>query len=307
MSLDGVRLKATRWLLLTTLLWGVSFPTMRALALAQAQLLPNRGSFFLAALGVTYRFGAAALTRNEIVHGLGMGLFGGLGILLQMDGLAHTAASTSAFLTQCYCLILPWWVAVCDRRWPSVRVLLACVLVILGVGILAKVDLRNLQLGRGELETLAASVVFTGQILWLERPRFAECRVNHSSLVMFAVMSLVCLPVAVLTTREAADWWQAYRTPATLGCLAILVGICTLGAYLLMNRWQRHVGATLAGLIYCVEPVFASLFALFLPGWLGAWAGVSYPNETLTANLLLGGGLIFSANVLAQWKAPTQS
>jgi hypothetical protein len=69
----------------------------------------------------------------------------------------------------------------------------------------------------------------------------------------------------------------------------------------MMNHWQRHVGATLAGLIYCIEPVFASAFALFLPGWFSEWAGVRYPNETVTLNLLLGGGLITLANVLVQW------
>jgi hypothetical protein len=69
----------------------------------------------------------------------------------------------------------------------------------------------------------------------------------------------------------------------------------------LMNRWHRHVGATLAGLIYCVEPVFTSAYALFLPGLLSAWAGIRYANETLTPHLLVGGGLILAANVLAQF------
>jgi drug/metabolite transporter (DMT)-like permease len=312
---DALRFKATRLLLFATLLWGISFPAMRALALVQSQLLPDRSTFFYASLGVSYRFAIAAiamlalcarslpsLTRNEILHGFGLGLFGGAGMLFQMDGLAHTHASTSAFLTQCYCLILPLWVAARDRHWPPVRVLIGCVLVMIGAGVLANVRLGNLHLGRGELETILASIFFTGQILWLERPRFIDCRIHHTTLVMFFVMVLVCLPVAVATTREPADWLRAYSTPATWGLLGILVVFCTLMAFLLMNHWQRHVGATLAGLIYCVEPVFASLFALVVPAWFGAWAAISYPNETLTTNLILGGGLIIAANVLAQWQ-----
>ncbi|MBI3879579.1 MAG: DMT family transporter [Verrucomicrobia bacterium] len=319
-SSEAQRLKAAQMLLLATAGWGISFPAMKALALAQEQLLPGCGSLFIAALCVVYRFGFAALvmlavsartvrslTRDELAHGLGVGLFGGAGILIQMDGLAHTAASTSAFLTQCYVLVLPLWVAVRDRRPPGARVLAGCALVVAGVAVLARMDWENFRLGRGELETIVASFIFTGQILWLERPRFAACRVNHTSLVMFAVMALAGLPAALATARAPGDWLRAYSTAPTLGFLAILVGFCTLGSYVLMNRWQRHVGATVAGLIYCVEPVFASAFALFVPAWFSAWAGVDYGNETLTKNLLLGGGLILAANVLVQFKLPERA
>jgi hypothetical protein len=118
--------------------------------------------------------------------------------------------------------------------------------------------------------------------------------------VMFVVMSLMCVPVAVLTTSSPRDWLVAYQTVPTAGFLALLIGFSTLGGYLLMNRWQRHVSATEAGLIYCCEPVFASLLALVLPAWFSLWAGIDYANERLTFSLLLGGGLITLANVLLQ-------
>jgi drug/metabolite transporter (DMT)-like permease len=316
MSSDTDRLKATQMLVLATALWGLSFPTMKALTIAQIDLMPDRTSWFLSSLCNFYRFGLAAIvmlivscrtlrgmTRLEFQQGIGLGFSGGLGILFQMDGLAHTSASTSAFLTQCYCLLLPIWVAIRDRRWPKSRVFVSSILVIIGVAVLAKVDWQQLRLGRGELETIIASVFFTGQILWLERPQFARNNVNHFSLVMFVVTAIVCLPVAVLTTKQPADWLRACNTLPTFGFLMILVTFCTLGAYVLMNHWQRHVGPTLAGLLYCIEPVFASAFALFLPALFSQWAGINYGNETLTANLLFGGGLITIANVFVQMPA----
>ncbi len=316
MPSDNQRLKATQMLILANLLWGLSFPTMKALGMAQQLALPGQSTWFFASLCVVLRFGLAAvvmllftartlksITRSELWQGLGLGVFGGVGILFQMDGLAHTEASTSAFLTQCYCLLIPLWIAGRDRRWPTLRVIASIVLIVIGVSVLGRVDWRDFKLGRGELETILASVIFTGQILWLERPQFAANRVGHFTLVMFTLNSLVCLPVALLTTQHADDWVRAYHSAPTLGMLGILVLFCTLGAYTLMNRWQRHVGATLAGLLYCVEPVFASGFALVLPGWFSSWAGVNYPNETLTTHLLLGGGFITVANILAQWPA----
>ena len=82
--------------------------------------------------------------------------------------------------------------------------------------------------------------------------------------------------------------------------MTALVLVCTLAGYLIMNHWQRHVTATEAGLIYCLEPVFASVLALFLPAWFSAWAGIDYPNEQLTTRLLLGGALVTAANIFLQ-------
>ncbi len=68
--------------------------------------------------------------------------------------------------------------------------------------------------------------------------------------------------------------------------------------FLIMNAWQRWVSATEAGLIYCIEPVIATILAGFLPGWISRFASVSYANETLTWSLLVGGLLIVGATVL---------
>ena len=312
-ELNSKRRRAAQMLLLATIFWGVSFPTMKALGMVQEILLPGANSWFVTSLAVTLRFGAAALimalcagrtlrqiTWLETWQGLGLGFFGGLGILFQMDGLAYTSASTSAFLTQCYCLIIPIVVAVRDRRWPSPLIAFCSLMVIIGVGVLSDVNWRTLRLGRGELETLIASVIFTAQILWLDRPIFARNRVNHFTVVMFAMVALLSLPVALATTNQPGDWVTFVASPSVLGLVTILVLLCTMVSYVVMNYWQRFLPAAEAGLIYCAEPVFASLFALFLPGWFSSWVGLNYPDETITTNLLIGGGLITTANLLVQ-------
>src|SRR5581483_1662722 len=116
--------KAAQMLLVVTVFWGVSFPVMRAIWLLQVNLLPDLNSWFTTSATVAIRFGGAALillafswrtlgriTRLEVWQGIGLGFFSGGGILLQMDGLTRTSASTSAFLTQTYCVMLPMVVA----------------------------------------------------------------------------------------------------------------------------------------------------------------------------------------------------
>ena len=55
------------------------------------------------------------------------------------------------------------------------------------------------------------------------------------------------------------------------------------------------------------EPVFATLLALFLPVPLGRWLGVEYANESFTAHLLFGGGLITAANIFISLKPADSS
>jgi drug/metabolite transporter (DMT)-like permease len=93
-----------------------------------------------------------------------------------------------------------------------------------------------------------------------------------------------------------------WTSPEWLGLTIVLTLVCTLGAYGLMNTWQPKITATEAGLIYCVEPVFGSVMALFLPALFSVWVGINYPNETATWTLLIGGGLITAANILIQLK-----
>jgi drug/metabolite transporter (DMT)-like permease len=311
--------RACFWLLVATAIWGTSFPLIKSIWLVQEKLVPSPPDFFLAALASVARFGIAGvlialfsfrslrqLSRNEIHQGVGLGVFGGLGILFQMDALAHTSASTSAFLTQFYCLLIPLWVAVRQRAMPGPLVLVSTLLVMGGMAILSQFDWKSFTLGRGEAETILAALFFAGQILWLERPRYAGNRVANFTVVMFATIAVLILPVALVTAPQAGAIFKAYASGHVLVLIGALTLACTLAAYTLMNYWQPHVSATEAGLIYCVEPLFASLFAAVLPAWLSRFAQVDYANEQLTRHLLLGGGLITVANVLIQIEALRQ-
>ena len=310
-STAELRARAVRYLLLATIFWGVSFPVMRALNFTQQNLVPEAGSWFFASLGTFYRFGSAGLimlliyfrglknlSRREVEQGFVLAFFGFGGILLQMDGLAYTDASISAFLTQGYCVFIPVWVALVSQKSPSFKAAICIALVLTGVAVLAKLNLHSFKLGRGELETLLASLLFAGQILTLENPRYAANNSNNFSIFMFLLMALFALPLVCLSAPNAGACLRAYASLPAGGFMAILVIFCTLVCYTVMNRWQKHITATEAGLIYCLEPVGASVMSLFLPAIFSAWAKINYPNEIFTARLLIGGGLITAANIL---------
>jgi drug/metabolite transporter (DMT)-like permease len=309
--------RAIRLLATATLFWGLSFPIMKAIGQLQQQLIPQASTWFNTSTIVFARFAISAviiglftartlpkLTRLEIWQGFGLGFFGGIGLLFQMDGLNYTSASTSAFLTQAYCFIIPIIVAFRDKHLPTLRVILCTIVMVVGIAILTGLDPRDLKLGRGEIETLIGSLIFTGQILWLERPIFSTNDVNHFSFVMFIVTAAMALPTALYTMRDPADLIHGFASMPLAVLIAALVILCTMTAYMMMNYWQRHVTATEAGLIYGIEPVFASLFALFLPAWISSLAAINYPNERITWHLAVGGSIIVLANILLQLKPP---
>lgn len=314
--------RAVLGLLLANLFWGLSFPLIKGLLLLQEALRPGTPAWFHSALALFPRFFLATIvligwhlvrvrrldfTQGEWRQGVILGLFASGGMLLQSDGLHYTAASTSAFLTQLYAILIPLYVAWRTRRNPGLAVWVSAGLVLVGVGILGQFNVQTFSLGRGEAETLLSSLFFMGQILWLDRSEYAANRAVPLTLIMFGTEALIFLgtawvvaPGQSLVTVAAALGTFA-QSGAWFGITMALMLLCTLGAFSLMNIWQPKIPATQAGLLYCVEPIFGSIKALFLPAWLSVWVGINYANEQATWTLLVGGGLITIANVWVQF------
>lgn len=311
------RRRALSMLLLANFFWGSSFAIQKAILLLNAKLIPGVSSWFSTLYTLAPRFLLAATIllllrpracwsarRGEWKQGAILGLFSAGGVLFQIDGLQFTEASTSAFLTQFYAILIPVWVAWRSRQNPGARVWTSCALVLAGVAILGRFDWTHWSFGRGEWETLVSSLFFMGQILTLERKEFVDNRPTQITFAMFATQALAFAGLACVTAPSAAALVVPWTSLPWVGLALVLASFCTCGAYLLMNTWQPKITATEAGLIYCVEPIFGSLLALFLPAAFSLWAGINYPNEVATWTLLVGGSLITLANVLLQSKPP---
>jgi len=303
--------RARALLIGTTVLWGLSFPLLRGLELVQRANVPHISDAALAAADVAIRFGFAALvllpiygrglvniTGREWSQAIGLAIFAAGGLYLQTLGLAWTDASITAFLTQLYTLIVPLIVAVRDRRFPSLRVIVACVLVLAGAALLSPGLLRHFILGPGEIVIIISTFFMACQIVWVERPRYAENRAGVVTLIMFTVLAGLFTAGYFAMGGAAQPAKQLVGTPVLLGLTLALVLLCTVFNFLIMNAWQRYVSATEAGLIYCIEPVIAAFLSSFLPGWISRAASIGYANETLTWTLFVGGALIIAATVL---------
>jgi len=306
----ALRLRALFGLIGTCALWGVSFPVMKALGLQLSARAPGISTWFVAATTVVLRFGLGAVllaissysrpTKDELVQGCAIALFSAVGMLLQMDALNFSPASTSAFLTQGYIVIIPLVGALSARTWPPAKTIVCVCVSALGLSLLSGFDWVNLRLGRGETETLLAACSFAVQILFLDHRGYRSNRSPVVTQVMFVCVALVLAPIALFTMRTPAEVTLLFSTPMALGLLFILCVPCTVIAFSWMNRYQPQLSASEAGIIYGAEPLFASLLSLFLPGLFSGLANIDYANEVLGESLLVGGGLVILANVLLQ-------
>lgn len=300
-------------LLLACACWGGSFPVIKGLGQWWADSDPGMSSWAISMGSLAWRFLAAAailalllarqlatLTRGEVRQALELSVLSAIALVLQMDSMAYTTASTSAFLAQGYSILLPLWVALATRRMPHPLIWLSVALVVAGSALLAGLEAGALRLGRGELEAVGSAIAFTLQILVVESPRHAGNRAWPMSALSFACTGILMLVPALFLAPQAGALLAPVHHPAALGCLALLVLLPTLGGTGLMFAFQGGVGAVAAGIIYCSLPIFAAAAALVLPALLSSLLGIGYADEGLSIRLLAGGTLVAIAVILAQ-------
>jgi drug/metabolite transporter (DMT)-like permease len=296
-----------------TVFGGGNFVLCKASVLVQAPLAVGESSWFIAAHNLAPRFAIGVLflvaiyrgqllrlTQREWTQGIFMAVMSFCGCLLQTDGLQRTTAGTTAFLGQTYVIFIPLWWSLIQRRRPSKWVLAASLLVLAGGAVLARVDWHTFRVGRGEAEVLMSTVFFSVLLCSLNWPGFASNRAECTSTVMFLIEGVMFAAVAVAACRAPAHLFTPYASPAWVAIMIVAAVLGTAGPFVLINRWQRFIAPTEAGLLYSFGPVVAALTEVVLPAPLSRWTGIDYANQPLTPVLLLGGTLILSANVLIQ-------
>jgi drug/metabolite transporter (DMT)-like permease len=266
---------ATLLLVSVTAVWGSTFFLIRDLVeqVPSADFLAVRFGIAAVVMAAVFRRQLLALTRREVGIGVGLGVVYGLAQLLQTVGLEHTDASVSGFVTGTYVVLTPVLGAVLLRDRLPWSTWLA---VALATGGLAVLSLRGVSVGYGEMLTLAAAALYALHILGLghwSTPGSATGLATVQAFVITAVTFVAAVPDGVTLPQDGGQW-------ASLLYMALVAGAVALWA----QTWaQSHLTATRAAIVMTMEPVFAAFFAVLFGG------------ESLTARMLVGGGLVLAA------------
>ena len=302
--------------------WGFSFPAMQiaaaAINRALASSTPNTPITELAIRATFngWRFTVAGLlclalnarrfrhlTAHELLGGLIVGAFFGGGMLLQVYGLKYTLPSVSSFLTALP-IYAPLGQALVLKRPVGRTVWTAVAIAVVGIIILSiggnDPHAQGALVQRppipylGEILTIIGTMMFAGQILSVDR--FGQ-KSNPSRLT---TIMLLTSGVFSLIIGLSSGGIAMYRAPllSTLAhdrqfitYFAGLVLISSVLALQLMNTWQPRIPPATATVVYCLEPVFGTLFSIL------------FATESLIPSTVLGGAIILAA-VLLVARAP---
>jgi drug/metabolite transporter (DMT)-like permease len=273
-------------LLLTTLIWGATFPATKAVL---EQIPPFSFLLLRFLLGVLLIAVWFALARRRLHRDRALLIASGIatiflffGYTLQTVGLHYTSASNSAFITALYVVFVP----VMLRRFDK-RIMLAIALALVGLWLLVK---PSASMNLGDLMTLACALAFAGHIVCLER--FTR---------QFDAPSLLAWQMGLATLLFVpALWWEQAPASAFAPTALLLVGLgvtggLATGAFAVQMWAQKVLPAQQVALIFASEPAYA------------AWLSWYFLGETLDIQGWIGSALILSAVVIGALESQPQS
>jgi drug/metabolite transporter (DMT)-like permease len=288
-------------ILLTTLIWGTTFAVARGVLDSWPPLTYLAVRMPLAAVVFVLLFPRQVFGASRAAWRAGgtLGVLMGLGFIGQTVGLLYTSPAKSAFITGITTPLVPVVAYVLWRTRPSRENLLGIVLASIGSAlILAPAGAASFN--AGDLITLSTTLLFACHIN-LMGAYARRIDVRQLSALQITVAAGV-LFAAWLVVRAAALWWGAEALPpwmvretfplvwsAGVGLQVVyLTLVATVASFLLWTWGQARMPATHAAVIFSLEPVFATAFAVLLRGS-AEWTG---PRATVGALLVLAGVIV---------------
>lgn len=270
-------------LLLTALIWGVSFPLMK---IAVEVVPPNL------LLALRFGVGTAGLLpfvwkklvkadRRALLSGLLLGIVLYAGFVAQAVGLKYTTAGKNAFITTVYVVLAPFSTWLFYKKRPSLYTFAAALVCFLGIGILSLDGAGGFNIG--DALTLLCGVLFALQLSLTDRYVSEGQDITLLTMLQFAAAGAAALAVGLFTERLDFE-----PTPEIIGSLAFLCIVATLIAYLLQNFGLKYASCTHASLLLGCESLF------------GCLAGIILLGEAFTPRIAVGGGMILAATLFSE-------
>lgn len=264
-------------LLLTTVIWGATFPATKAVLEQIPPLSFLLLRFLLGTLLIVLWF---VLCRHQVHRDRAIltasaftTVFLFFGYVLQTVGLQYTSASNSAFLTTLYVIFVPLLLLRIDRK-----VVCATLIAVAGLWLLVK---PSASMNVGDLMTLGCALAFAGHIICLER--FTR-QYDAPSLLLWQMVAMTLLFIP-------APWidgvtMNAFSPTAVLLTGLGVTGILATGAFAVQMWAQRMVPAQQVALLFASEPAYA------------AWLSWYFLGELLDTEGWIGSALILLAVVI---------
>lgn len=272
-----------------TAIWGLSFPLTK-------NVLDYTSIFSFLSL----RFTSAAIlliiifwkrlkfiNLKTILCGslIGLTFFGSLAF--QVSSLYFTTSSNSAFISGLSVVIIPFVSAKYSNKKPDFSSIIGVLLASIGLFFIS--GGINFKLNLGDFFAFLCAVCITLQIIFIDK----FCSKYDSALisliqVIFCAIFYNCVSFMIGSKPIIFN--------SQLAVSIFVTGILgTALAYTGLVFFQKFTSPTHTALIFCAEPVFATIFAMFIANNKGIY-------EVITLNTFIGCVMILASMLISEFK-----
>lgn len=284
--------KAELSLFFVTIIWGGTF-TFTKLGLNDASpflylLLRFSLAFIISA--IVFRQKLLKINKSTLVHGLILGFIFGGGYIFQTLGLELTNVTKTAFITGMAVVFTPFVYKLVEKRkvkfWPKIGVAVAFV----GLVLFTNPNYDNINIG--DLLTLISTFFWAFYIVYMDV--FTKGKNNSKEtvqLVVVQILGTLAIIFLAFLIFESQNIMLNFTPNLTISILynGILASFILT---LIHTSVQRYTTPVKAALIFSLEPVVASVVAIFaLNEFLNG-------RETFGASILLLGVLISETGLI---------
>lgn len=288
MSNNITHWRAELMLLLMTLIWGATFMFTK-IGLESSPpffYLILRFSVALFMMLIFYNKYLKKVSKKTLKQGAILGLLFGSGFVLQTYGLEFTAITNSAFITGLTVVLTPFAFKIISKNsisfWPKIGVVMAFV----GLYIFTNPDINSINLG--DILTLISTSFWAIYITFMDKfTKGDDSKERTIQLVALQFMFVLPLPVLGFLIYELPDFYISFETDLIVSVLFNGV-LASFVLTIIHTTYQRYTTPVKAALIFSLEPIFASLFAL------------TFMSEILTNRELIGASILMLGVLLSE-------
>jgi len=255
------RLTAIISLFLVSVVWGATFPLVKA-SLDYISPLGFIALRFLLGFGILaiFLFKDLKNGKDALIPGLILSVFLFLGYFFQTVGLKYTTSSHSGFITGLYVVFTPLFAVLMLKEKITLKVSSAVILSLIGLYLLSNISGG---INFGDFLTLLCAIAYAIQVVLVAK---------YSR--MYNPNTLTIIELAFVFLFSMGGWGiEGFSISWNLLMIfgVVFTGIFATGlAILVQTHAQRVLPSSHAAIIYTTEPVFAGLFSyIFLGEGLG--------------------------------------
>lgn len=251
-------IKADLFLLITAVIWGLSFAITKNTLdyISPLYMLAIRFIIATIILSLIFFKRVKKTTTSDLKAGFLIGLFLFVAYATQTIGLKYTTASKQAFITGTNVVMVPFLYWAITKKKPDGYEIFSAFLCFIGIGILSFEG--SLKMGLGDGLTLICAFFYACHIVAIGY--FAK---GHDPILLTIYQFMTAAILALIFAIAFEEPIETMSKVAVLSILYLAV-FSTLVGFLIQNIAQKYTSSTHAAIILSMESVFGSIFSILM-------------------------------------------